>query len=117
LALTHWETTVESLETSGYPLSDDDYFYELHLRGGLERILRAVPSIRERVDPLLNSLDERFVRATRPTVKPLGGTVKDRKSVPMNEVEWWYFRYPRKFGPELTEQGFRRGDVELLEDE
>lgn len=98
----HWRKFVQEVE-DGYQLSVCDFTFDLSMRDLLEEIKEAVPlRFRQEVDVALRPWDERFWLATQPSIKPIEAGVEE------NVKEWW-FRIPKRSGPELESYLLREG--------
>jgi hypothetical protein len=105
---------VEVLETVGYGVGDIDYVNELGYRESIARAMAAAPSLSDKIGPLIHSLDRRFKDATSPVKRPLGGFLHRGTEIPDDEVNWWYYRYPKKHSRELRADE-RIGGIEIDE--
>jgi hypothetical protein len=93
--LRRWETFVSEVQ-HGCSLTLHDYTLELELRESLEELKRRLPeNVRDQVDAVLRTADERFKFVTRQTEIPL---------LPVDPpAHFWWFRLPNVLHGDLLE--------------
>ena len=93
--LARWPRLVRRVE-EGYALTIYDYANDLYIRKGLEDLKNEVPpSLRQKLSDWLEPWDRRFEEATRPSDRPVLFPRLER-----SDGEW-FFRVPKRMGPEL----------------
>lgn len=106
--LDHWSGVVEAVE-EGYDLTMDDYLNDMDTRDILAGAVEfASPEEETSALPKLKKLDKRFQELTV-ECGPVWGARVAQEDGHDREHQWWYFRRPKKPGPdfelELEEAG------------
>jgi hypothetical protein len=92
--LERWRKFVLEVD-HGYPDSIYEYTNELSARDVIEAVLmRAPEGLRQRISALVRPVDDEFLRATQPSVRPL------RADTGGGLGPWW-FRIPRRLNAEM----------------
>jgi hypothetical protein len=88
-----WQRCVKTVETDPARLMYEEYENWLSARDSLEDARSLLtPPCRAILDPRLEPLDERFLRATR----EVSTSIRPRS--PWEPQRWWWFRVPRNLG-------------------
>jgi hypothetical protein len=89
-----WEHFISEVEES-YQGCIENYHNDLTKRDSLEEIInKCNPSLQQKLNTVIQPLDERFYAATNPLKASIIGPMKDQE---------WYFRAPKKLVADLKE--------------
>lgn len=91
-----WTGLALDLERGQPQWDQDQYRAMLYERSSLQLMFDRNPGLAPRLHLLLNPWDERFRQATVVGSLPQWGFIdSDARLLPLSEVAWWWFRYPR----------------------
>lgn len=94
ILLTKWHDFVTQIEV-GYNNSIYDYTNELSIRDVLEELLEQLPNeIKGKLSTVLKPLDDRYMEATNRIQRSLSLN-------PQRKAQSWWYRIPKRLGPEL----------------
>jgi len=97
-----WESIVDQLD-QGYDLTLDDWLNDMDLRDILAGALAVAPeAARAAVSAQVADADRRYLDGTLPTRAPLWGEEIAEEEGHDAERQPWFFRMPKRPGPELA---------------
>lgn len=101
--LSHWESVVSAV-AEGYDLTMPDYQQDMELRDVLQGALEVTGTDeRQRATRRIEKLDRRF-RELTVECGPIAGEEAARENGHDSTDQWWFFRRPRRPGPDFEEE-------------